>query len=207
MGPHRLNLADPATRTAVLASATTALGLGFAGVHYDLEPVPDGDPGYLALLTATHALTRSRHAPLSVAADQLQPVPGLAGPEQWLAGRPHWWSTGFLGEVAANVDEIAIMTYDTGMPTEAAYSGYVRWETHLALHCVPPTVTLLIGLPAYHTDEPGHTDAETVAAAVRGVRLALRGGSRRVGVAFYAELGATDADWAAYESGWVRPAA
>jgi hypothetical protein len=169
--------------------------------------VPDGDPGYLALPAASHALTRSRHALLSVAADQHEPVPGVAGPERWLAGRPHWWSAGFLSAVAANVDEIAIMTYDTGMPTGAAYSGYVRWETHLALHCVPSSVTLLIGLPAYHTDEPGHTGAETVAAAVRGVRLALRGGSRRVGVAFYAELSATDADRAAYESGWVRPPA
>ena len=76
----------------------------------------------------------------------------------------------------------------------------------LALETVPSSVTLLIGLPAYHTDEPGHTDAETVAAAVRGVRLAVDGGiDRPFGVALYADFSATPADWDAYQTGWVRP--
>ncbi|HJP76556.1 MAG TPA: hypothetical protein VJ914_19965 [Pseudonocardiaceae bacterium] len=205
VGPGRMNLADPATRARIVASARAVLDLGFAGVHYDLEPVPSGDAGYLALLVATHPLTQARHAVLSVAADQLEPFPGLAGPEQLLAGLPHWWSGTFLGQVAGRVDEIAVMSYDTGMPTGAAYSGYVRMQTRLALDAVPARVSLLIGLPAYHTDELGHTGAETVAAAVRGVRLALRGESAPVGVAFYADFSATPADWSAYESGWVHP--
>ena len=81
VGPGRMNLADPMTRTRIVAGAAQVLELGFAGVHYDLEPVPSGDAGYLALLAATHTLTQSRHALLSVAADQLEPVPGVAGPE------------------------------------------------------------------------------------------------------------------------------
>jgi hypothetical protein len=80
-------------------------------------------------------------------------------------------------------------------------------QTNLALRAIPADVTLLMGLPAYHTDELGHTDAETVAAAIRGVRLALRGTDRVVGVAFYAEFAATPWDWAAYQRDWVRPAA
>jgi hypothetical protein len=207
VGPDRLDVDDPATRTRLVASAAQVLDLGFAGVHYDLEPVPSGDAGYLALMTATHALTSSRGALLSVAADQIAPAPGLAEPEQWIFGRPHWWSAEFLSEIAARVDEIAVMSYDTAVPTTAAYSGYVRLQTELALAAVPAGVTLLIGLPAYHTDELGHTSAETVAAAIRGVRLALRGGARPVGVAFYAEFSATPADWSAYQTGWAHPAA
>ncbi|HEX4220750.1 MAG TPA: hypothetical protein VHZ97_00150 [Pseudonocardiaceae bacterium] len=207
VAPDRLDLADPATRTRIVASARHVLGLGFAGVHYDLEPVPTGDAGYLALLTATHVMTSSRQALLSVAVDQIEPAPGLARPEQWLAGRAHWWSTGFLAQVAARVDEIAVMSYDTAVPTTTAYAGYVRIQTNLALRAIPADVTLLMGLPAYHTDELGHTDAETVAAAIRGVRLALRGTDRVVGVAFYAEFAATPWDWAAYQRDWVRPAA
>jgi hypothetical protein len=206
VGPGRLNLADPATRSRALASASQVLDLGFAGVHYDLEPVPTGDTDYLDLLAATHTITAARHALLSVAVDQIEPAPGLAYPEQWIFGRAHFWTTGFLGEVAQWVDEIAVMNYDSAIPTGTAYAGYVRLQTQLALDAVPDNVTLLMGVPAYHTDELGHTGGETVSAAVRGVRMALRGADRVVGVAFYAEFSATPADWAAYQQDWVHPA-
>jgi hypothetical protein len=98
------------------------------------------------------------------------------------------------------------MIYDTGVPTSAAYSGYVRLQTQLALSAVPAHVTLLIGLPAHHDSEPGHTSGETVAAAIRGVRLALGAHPprRRIGVAICAEFTATPADWAAYFTDWAR---
>jgi hypothetical protein len=74
------------------------------------------------------------------------------------------------------------------------------------LAAVPPIVALVIGLPAYHTDEPGHTAAETVAASIGGVRLGLGDPpARPFGVALYADSAATPADWTAYFSGWVRP--
>jgi hypothetical protein len=205
-GPGRLDLDDPETRDHVLASAGQVLDDGFDGVHYDLEPVADDSPGLLTLLAATHALTRQRRAVLSVAADQIEPLPGLAGPGQWVTHRPHWWSAGYLGEIAQRVDEVAIMAYDSGVPFDTAFSGYVRIQTRLALDAVPPAVTLLIGVPAYHTVEPGHTDAETVAASVRGVRLALGGRpSRPFGVAIYADFSATGTDWHDYLTGWVAP--
>ena len=204
VAPDRLHLADPATRTRILDAARHVLDLGFAGVHYDLEPVPTGDPDYLTLLAATHAITSARHALLSVAVDQIEPAPGLAYPEQWIFGRAHFWTTGFITAVAKRVDEIAIMNYDSAIPTATAYAGYVRLQTRLAMNAVPAGVTLLMGLPAYHTDELGHTGGETVSAAVRGVRLALRGTDRVVGVAFYAEFAATPSDWAAYQQDWAN---
>lgn len=51
----------------------------------------------------------------------------------------------------------------------------------------------------------GFVRAETVAAAVRGVRLALPEGTpthRAFGVALYVDFAATPADWSAYDSGW-----
>jgi hypothetical protein len=206
VGPGGLDLTSQATRGRVLAADAQVLAEGFDGIHYDLEPVPSGDRGYLALLTATHELTRARHGVLSVACDQLEPAPYLHVIEQQIFGQPHWWSAAYLHAVASRADEVALMTYDTGVPVGAAYSGYVRLETKLALGAVPPGVTLLIGLPAYHDSEPGHTGAETVAAAIRGVRLALgtRPQRRSVGVALYADYSARPADWAAYLSGWAR---
>jgi hypothetical protein len=203
VGAGRLDVDDPATRARTVVSAGQVLDDGFDGVHYDLEPVADGDAGYLALLAATHHMTSARHAVLSVATDQLEPVAGLRYPEQWASGRPHFWSTGFLHDVALDVDEVAVMAYDSGVPFGAAYSGYLRVQTSLAMSAVPVGVDLVMGVPAYHTDETGHTSAETVAAAVRGVRLAWNG--RHVGVALYADFSATPGDWAAYQVGWVDP--
>ena len=64
-----------------------------------------------------------------------------------------------------------------------------------------------MGVPAYHTDGPGHTAAETVAASVRGVRLALGSAppNRPFGIAFYVDFSATADDWSDYLSGWVHP--
>lgn len=211
VGSGHLDLASPATRARALGAAAQVLAEGFNGVQYDLEPVPSGDRGYLALLSGARRLTRSRHAVLSVAADQIEPAPYLHVIEQQVFGQPHWWSAAYLHAVAGRVDEVALMTYDTGVPTGASYSGYVRLETRLALGAVPPDVTVLIGLPAFHDSEPGHTAAETVSAAIRGVRLALgrpvaTGPRRRlVGVAIYADFSARPGDWAAYLHDWARP--
>lgn len=205
VGPGHLDLGQPTVRNRILAGAALELQAGFDGVHYDMEPVASGDPGYLTLLTDTHALTRRDRKILSVACDQVELVPGLATPAQWITGRPHFWSDDYLRAVAGRSDEIALMTYDTGMPVGAAYTGFVRAETTRALRAASPGTTVLIGLPAYHTTESGHTSAETVAAAVKGVRMAL-GGSRAasdVGVSLYADFSATPADWAAYTAGWA----
>ena len=205
-GAGGINLDNSATRENIVTAAGQVLRDGFDGIHYDLEPVPDGDPGLLALLAQTGPVTAAAHAVLSIAADQIEPIPGLARPAQWVLGRSHFWSTDYLRAIASTVNMVAIMAYDSGVPIEAAYSGYIRVQTELALETVRSSVTLLIGLPAYHTDEPGHTDAETVAAAVRGVRLAVDGGiDRPFGVALYADFSATPADWDAYQTGWVRP--
>lgn len=201
-GPGHLNLADATVRSRVLDAASQVLAQGFGGIHYDIEPVPSGNSDYLKLLTATHALTRAHHAVLSVACPQIEPLPHL---EQLFLGAPHWWSAGYLHSVAGRADEVALMTYGTGVPTRGAYSGYLRRQTQLALAAVPAQVTLLMGLPAYHTHEFGHTSGETVAAAIRGVRLALGAhpAGRPVGVALYADFAATRSDWTAYLAGWA----
>jgi hypothetical protein len=64
---------------------------------------------------------------------------------------------------------------------------------------------------AYHTNDLGHhSSAETVTAAARATRLALSRldpseRDRPVGIALYADFAATDDDWNAYFTGWVRP--
>ena len=201
VGPGNLNLESTATRDAITESVRQVLADGFDGVHLDLEPVNTGDPGYLALLSQVHAVTQAEHKLLSVAAE---PVASMGLAQSWLP--THWWSTGYLHQVAIRVDEVAIMTYNSPTPTSGAYAGYVRWETELALAAVPPDVTLLIGAPAYDTGGfwP-FANTESVAAAVRGVRLAISPvpPRRPFGIAIYVDFTATAQDWAAYMSDWM----
>jgi hypothetical protein len=56
----------------------------------------------------------------------------------------------------------------------------------------------------------GHfSSAETVSAAIRGVRLAISPAppDRPLGVALYVDFTATAQDWAQYQAGWNRPSA
>ncbi|WFB06111.1 glycoside hydrolase family 18 protein [Streptomyces sp. LX-29] len=205
-GPEGLRLTDRHTRRRVVASTRRILDAGFDGVHFDLEPLHSGDRDYLSLLEEVRAITRAREVPLSVAAHMIDPLPSLHEVGGFLTGHPKWWSQAYFGQVARRVDQIAVMSYDTAMPLESLYGGYVARQTTLALEATPRSTDLLMGLPAFHTDDPGHhASAETVRAAVRGVRLGLGRGDptrQRFGVALYVDYAATDGDWDTYRDNW-----
>jgi hypothetical protein len=207
--PDGLKLPDAGTRAAVVRSTAQILDAGFDGVHYDLEPLHSGDRDYLSLLDDLRELTRARKVPLSVAAHQIDPLPAAHAVNGALTGRKKWWSQAFFAEVARRVDQIAVMSYDTWMPLESLYGGYVAQQTTLALEVTPEDTDLLMGLPFFHEDDIGHWEnAETVAAAVRGTRLGLGRTDRdreRFGVALYVDFAATEEDWAAYRKGWGEP--
>ncbi|MET8508597.1 hypothetical protein ABZV60_28755 [Streptomyces sp. NPDC004787] len=207
-GPDGLRLQDARTRAAVVTSARQVLDAGFEGVHFDLEPLHSDDADYLSLLDDLRGLTRPRKAPLSVAAHQIDPLPaahavlGALSPD----GSEKWWSQEFFGQVARRVDQIAVMSYDTWMPLEGLYGGYVAQQTALALEVTPEGTDLLMGLPFFHEDDLGHHEsAETVAAAVRGARLGLGRTDpdrERFGLALYVDFAAEEGDWRAYREGW-----
>ncbi|WP_254708075.1 hypothetical protein [Streptomyces lunaelactis] len=205
-GPQGMRLPDAGTRAAVVRSTTQILDAGFDGVHFDLEPLISDDRDYLSLLDDLGELTRARESPLSVAAHQIDPLPALHRVNSAVTGRGKWWSQEFFGEVARRVDQIAVMSYDTWMPLESLYGGYVAQQTSLALEVTPEDTDLLMGLPFFHEDDLGHHEsAETVAAAVRGTRLGLGRTDRdreRFGVALYVDFAAKDEDWTAYREGW-----
>ncbi|MFI9242752.1 hypothetical protein ACIGXF_09180 [Streptomyces sp. NPDC053086] len=206
--PAGLRLGRPATRTAILASTRAVLATGFQGAHFDLEPLHSGDRDYLGLLDDLRELTHARGAVLSVAAHQIDPLPAFHSFWGTTTGHPKWWSQAYFGQVARRVDQIAVMSYDTMQPLQSLYGGYVAQQTSLALEVTPDSTDLLMGLPFYHENRFGHwARAETVPAAVRGVRLGLSrtdADRARFGVALYVDFAATEADWRAYRGNWVR---
>jgi hypothetical protein len=173
-----LDLEDPATRRRIAASAASVLDDGFDGIHLDFEPVGDADPGYLALLDELRPVVHGVGGLLSVSAEQVEPVAGSRWIMEAAIGHDTWWSADYLRQVADRVDQVAVMSYDSALWSASAYTGFVRDETAAALAAVPPRVTLFMGVPAYRTTSSGpdlgHVDsAETVGAAIRGVRLGL----------------------------------
>lgn len=207
--PEELHLDSTQTRAAILVAVGQILDEGFDGIHYDFEPVDEGDELLLTMLRETRELTRRRGSILSVSAIHTEPWGGAAAIVTALPGRRALWSGDYLRRVSQEVDQVAVMAYDTGLPTQATYGGYMRRITEIALAVVPPEVTLFIGLPAYHDKHLFRRDgAETVAAALRGIRLALgdQPTARPFGVALYVDFAATEQDWASYRGSWSAAA-
>jgi hypothetical protein len=200
-----LHLWEPAVRSQLLRSVGEVLADGFDGIHYDFEPVQSGSPDLLAILRETRPVTQARGALLSVSAVHIEPFPG---PTEMLRASPvpmSLWSTGYLHEVALLVDQVALMSYDSAMPTETLYCGYMHRSTSHALAAVPPEVGLLIGVPAYPPAGVSHWAAENMESAIRGVRLAIgdRPLGREFGIALYVDFTATEEDWSVYHRDWA----
>lgn len=196
------------TRTRAVASAVQVLDAGYDGVHFDVEPVRDGNRDYLDMLARAREALRARGAMLSVAAHQVEPAGNLVTLIRLAGGeRTKWWTPGYFREIASRVDQIAVMAYDSGLPTRGLFGGYVTRQTELALELTPPGTDLLIGLPFFHDQTIGHHEnAEKAGTAARAVRIGLGDSARRnFGVALYVDFAATEADWAAYREEWFRP--
>ena len=205
-----LDLRDPSTRDRIVTTAERMLDLGFEGIHYDIEPIYSGDTNFLDLLEQTHRVTSGRAAVLSVALEQVEMLPG----EHHLLGAIvpgyHDPTRGYLRDVAARVDQIAIMTYDTGLPTTWLFSTYMAWQTDEVVRAVGKQVTVFMGVPTY--DDGAfwnfHPSAENVRSGIRGVRQGLDrlddDKTRNVGIAVFAEWITDDAEWRTYTSEWLR---
>lgn len=207
--PDALHLYSATTRANLVASVAQVLDDGFDGVQYDFEPLDDANQDLLTLLHTTHELTQQRHKLLSLSASHTAPLPGMASAVRLVPGQLALWSNGYLHRLALELDQVALMVYDTGLPTQDSYAGYMREATEQALAAVPADVALFIGVPAYHDDNLSHhADAEVLPAALRGVRLALgdRAPRANFGVALYVDFTATPADWASYRQDWADPA-
>ncbi|MEV4221011.1 hypothetical protein [Nonomuraea sp. NPDC049725] len=197
-----LDLDDPASRRNVLAGVAAVMRTGYDGIHYNFEPIGDGDTDFLVLLEETRKHTRL----LSTSTPQIEPYPGMRLATRAVLTHDKYWSRGFFQEVADRVDQVAVMTYDSGLPLQSLYGGHVARQAELALELVPETKHVFVGAPAYHDhDVPWSDAAESVALAAEGAKLALSGhGPReRFGLALYVDFAATAEDWAEYRTRWL----
>ncbi|MFI6294356.1 hypothetical protein ACIBEJ_22390 [Nonomuraea sp. NPDC050790] len=198
-----LDLASPATRQNILTSVTAITALGYDGIHYNFEPISSDDRHFLDLLDRTRPLTEL----LSTSTPQIEPYPLMRPVARAVIDHDKYWAQGYFGEVAQRVDQVAVMSYDSGMPLTSLYGGHAVRQAKLALDLVPDSKTVLLGAPAYHDHGvPWSDSAESVADAALAARLAItdRGPRERYGLAMYVDFAATEEDWREYTTQWLR---
>jgi hypothetical protein len=205
-----VQLDNSSVRTHIALTAARFVKVyGFAGVHYDIEPIVNNDARFLDLLDETRqALPAS--AMISVAGQKWAPNATIA---VWAhqAGRAGaWWTSYYYSRVAAFADQIAVMTYNTAMPVPQAYSLVVKQQTQNILAAVrsvarPPQV--LIGIPTYPgNDRWYHDSAENMASGLAGVVAGLNSDTESspfAGVAIYRFALTSDASWNTYNTVWL----
>ncbi|NRQ38295.1 hypothetical protein HII36_41685 [Nonomuraea sp. NN258] len=197
-----LDLDDPKSRENVLAGVAAIMKLGYDGIHYNFEPLGDGDTSFLDLLDRTRQHTKL----LSTSTPQIEPYPLMRLAARGVMGHDKYWSQGYFKQVTDRVDQVAIMTYDSYTPLESLYGGHVARQAELALDLVPDTKHLFIGAPAYHDHGVAWADnAESVAVAGQAAKLALteHGARERFGLALYVDFAATEDDWREYMTHWM----
>ena len=207
-GGGPLDLSDPQTRAAIVATAETFLDLGFDGIHYNIEPVRSGNAHLLALLDDTKVLTDSRGKILSMAADEMSLFPGADALAGMMSPRASLWSPAYYQQVADRVDQVAVMMYDTMSPTDWIFATLVAWETNRLLSVVDRDTTLFMGVPTYEERRPGfRPEAENMVSGLRGVTLGLRtageAAARPFGVAVYAHWTTDPDEWRTFRRDWL----
>jgi hypothetical protein len=199
--PGTIELADLTQRQRIVAEARGLVDEGFDGVHLNVEPVDDDNVEFLALLRALRTAVGEDHV-LSLAAIRPAPV-GLSRAPNFA------WNPDYYARVAAIVDQIVIMAYDTALPTPSLYRRYVRWAARSvagALDASGSNARVLMGIPTYEPFGFMHRrGVETPENALVGVVAGLRGlgaGGTFEGVALYAEWTTDEAEWRVYERYW-----
>lgn len=206
-GGGPLDLSKASVRLNIWRTAGRFLELGFDGIHYNIEP-STGNPYFIELLAATHRLTKRRGRVLSVAADELEPLPGLAWLTRALGTNGAYWSEPFYRSVIENVDQVAVMTYDTLLPAAWMYKGFVAWQTAQIRQLAKGRAQLLMGVPSYEERRWSfHPNVENVRSALSGVRkgMGILNGDDFVGfgVAIYADWTTDAEEWRTYREIWL----
>ncbi len=207
-GGGPLDLTNAGTRANIARTAGDFINLGFDGIHYNIEPVYSGDPDLLALLDETAPVTRERGKLLSMATDELAPLPGLEYVARLFFRQAGLWRAPYYRDVAARTDQVAVMMYDTAMPFDWLYGTIVAWETWRLREIVGPDTTLFMGVPTYEDEHFGfHPAAENMASGLRGVGIGQwfdgQPAGSKFGAAIYAGWTTDNEEWAVWRRDWL----
>jgi hypothetical protein len=167
-----------------------------AGIHLNIEPMPDGSEAYLLLLDELRQAMPSGKI-ISVAAF---PPPTIFQP----CPEVHW-DEPYYGQVARRSGQIVPMMYDTSIRSARYYRHIMRVWSMQALDWSGSTPVLL-GIPAYDGAGAGYHEAETenLGNALSGIHAALETSpvlpENYAGVAIYCEWEMDSSEWACFRT-------
>lgn len=196
-----LDLADLGQRQRIVAECRGLVDEGFDGIHLNVEPVDNGNVGFLALVRALKTAVGPDRI-LSLSATRVGPTP--------LPFAPNFlWTPDYLVRVASAADQVVLMTYDTGLPTPVLYRRYLAYAASSATKALLASrsrARVLVGVPTYDGTGLMHrADVENLSQAVPGVVAGLRGlggAGAFEGIAIYAEWTTDAREWELYETLW-----
>jgi len=179
--------------------------LGFDGIHLDPEPVVDGDTSVLALLDE---LRRGigPDATISMATRRIWPAQDIKLP----IIAKFAWQADYYHEIARRVDQVAVMTYDSGLPLPSLYRRWVSMQVVQLSRAVDDVqVELFIGVPASEERTLTHwPNAENMTSGLQGVIDGLSDPNAQpsavTGVAVYPYWEMDADEWASFESLWLN---
>jgi hypothetical protein len=204
-----VDFADRRTRQGVAQlCADLVHEYGFSGIHLDPEPAVGDDPALLLLLDEVRAAIGPQ-ATLSIASPRILPLrfAGLAP-----LANPWAWRPGYYRQVAAHVDQIAFMNYDSALPSAGLYRLWAQGQvTEIVRALAGVDVELFLGIPASEERTFTHQPrAENMALGLQAALDALQrlpGQARQItGVAIYPYWETDAAEWATYEAFWLGKA-
>ncbi len=203
-GVGYVDLTDLPTRQVVVQFAADLLrDAGFDGLHLNAEPVGNDDQALLHLLRELR-LALGPNKQLSLAVPAKLPLVG-----ELPVLKQSVWSEKYYRAVAAQVDALAVMTYDSAMPAAFLYRSWQQLQVvslSRALANVPAKVYL--GIPTSKETTNAHLPwAENMRAGLAGVITGLNDNESQpsaiTGVAIYPYWETTEDEWQTYAELWL----
>jgi hypothetical protein len=203
---YHVELSDQATRQQIVDLCLELVREnGFDGIHLDPEPVHSGDQDVLALLDEL-ASELEPDTILSIAARHIWPLYPNA---PWPFIDDVSWRGDYYRDVAKRVDQIAVMTYDSGLPWGWMYHKWAQFQTISISRALEGSqVELLMGIPtSEEVTRTHHPNAENMRTGLEGVIAGLNDKAARSdlvsGVAIYPAWETDEDEWLVYDALWL----
>lgn len=161
------------------------------GVHVNIEPMPTGNMGFLALLAELRK---------AMPKDKILSLAAYPPPTLWHPFPEVHWEESYFRSAASNVDQVAVMMYDTAIRFRKPYINLISdWTGEIITRAEGTRV--LLGAPAYDDEGVGYhyPKIENLENFLAGIHAGLAGFSQipnnYEGVAIYCEWEMDDLEW------------
>jgi hypothetical protein len=171
-----------------------------AGIQINIEPMPSGNEPFLTLL---------RELRQALPDGKILSVAAYPPPTRWHPFPDVHWDEHYFQQVAAQVDQMAVMMYDTALRVPKLYQSLTsRWTQEVVTWAGETEV--LLGLPAYDDAGVGYHDprVENLKNGLQGLHAGLSHFAKLPanyqGIAIYCEWEMDPPEWAYLEAHFTR---